>query len=161
VVVFAGASYWPFIRLALVRYQPNSLPGFEVSPVTQADFAQLAPDRAATLTFPTPTSVHVVVSGVSFSGNASGTPPLMTAWVEQAQPGVTDPELKWVLAGAPTVTLAGTTVSGTTTWKGTLPLPIPRGSQPLRIAIAEAEQYPIVEASDANDRITYFDAIPI
>lgn len=161
VVVSAGASYWPFIRLALVRYQPNSLAGVEVSGVTQADFAQLAPDRSATLTFPTSTSVQVVVSGVSFASNWAGTGPLVTAWVEVAQSGVSDPELMWVMTGSPTVTLSGSTVSGVTTWTGTLPLPAARGSQPMRVAIAEAEQYPVVETGDANNRVTYFDAIPI
>lgn len=37
--------YFPFIRLALARYQPNSLPGLHLSRVTLADFAQLVPDR--------------------------------------------------------------------------------------------------------------------
>lgn len=37
--------YFPFIRLALARYQPDSLPGVHLSRVTLADFAQLVPDR--------------------------------------------------------------------------------------------------------------------
>lgn len=42
-------SYWPFLRLALVRYQPLSQSGFELSPVRLADFVQIVPDRAATV----------------------------------------------------------------------------------------------------------------
>jgi len=42
-------SYFAFVRLALVRYQPNSLDGVEISPVMVADFAQLLPDRAVTV----------------------------------------------------------------------------------------------------------------
>lgn len=45
-----GASYMPFIRLALVRYQPNSLSGMKISRVVMADFAQLLPRRRAVLT---------------------------------------------------------------------------------------------------------------
>jgi len=42
-----GASYMPFIRLALVRYQPNALPGHEISKVVTAEFAQVLPRRRA------------------------------------------------------------------------------------------------------------------
>jgi hypothetical protein len=158
--VFAGASYWPFIRLALVRYQPNSLSGVEVSHVVQADFAQLAPDRSATLTFPTTTKVKVTVSGVGFSFTAYEDTPLMTAAVETALPGVSDPELMWVQTGA-AVDLSASTVSGVTTWTGTVTLPAARGTQPMRILVAEYEQYPVLETGDAAQRVTYFDAISI
>ena len=160
VVVFAGASYWPFIRLALVRYQPNSLSGVEVSRVVQADFAQLAPDRSATLTFPTTTSVKLSVSGVSFSVTAYEETPAMTAAVETVRPGVSDPELQWVQTGA-AVSLSHTTSGGVTTWTGLVNLPAVRGSQPMRILIAESEQYPQIESGDATERVTYFDAIEI
>jgi hypothetical protein len=46
-----SSAYAPFVRLALARYQPRSIPGIELSHVTLCDFAQLAPDRAAALTF--------------------------------------------------------------------------------------------------------------
>jgi hypothetical protein len=44
----AGGAYTPFVRLALARWQPNSLPGVELSGVVLAEFAQLAPDRGVT-----------------------------------------------------------------------------------------------------------------
>jgi hypothetical protein len=40
-----GASYWPFIRLALARYQPASIAGAHLSQVVLADFMPLAADR--------------------------------------------------------------------------------------------------------------------
>jgi hypothetical protein len=40
------ATYAPFVRLALVRYQPHALVASKVSRVVLADFAQLTPDRA-------------------------------------------------------------------------------------------------------------------
>ena len=40
-------SYNPFIRLAVARYQVNSLTGLALSPVVMADFVQLASDRGA------------------------------------------------------------------------------------------------------------------
>ncbi|MGH2729265.1 MAG: hypothetical protein ACRDJI_01505, partial [Actinomycetota bacterium] len=46
-----GTSYFPFVRLALARYQPKSVPDAHLSRVVLADFVQLAPDRSATITF--------------------------------------------------------------------------------------------------------------
>ncbi|MBA2433185.1 MAG: hypothetical protein H0V56_13905 [Chthoniobacterales bacterium] len=44
-----GATYAPFVRLALARYQPKSLEGAHLSRVVRAEFAQLAPDRTASV----------------------------------------------------------------------------------------------------------------
>ena len=160
IVVFPGASYWPFIRLGLVRYQPSSVPGNEISRVTQANFSQLAPDRSATLTFPSTTSVKIVVSGVGYSFNANEFTPTMTAIVETQLPGVTDPELQWAPVGT-AISLTSTTSEFVTTWKGTVSLPVARGTQPMRILISEAEQYTTQDPGDATQRVTYFDAIQI
>jgi hypothetical protein len=43
------ASHTPFVRLALVRWQPHSLPGLELSPLVLAELAQPAPDRVLTI----------------------------------------------------------------------------------------------------------------
>lgn len=40
-----GASYFPFVRLALARYQPTSVDGAWLSTVVMCEFAALAPDR--------------------------------------------------------------------------------------------------------------------
>jgi hypothetical protein len=45
-----GASYYPFIRLALARYQPASIIGAHLSNVVLADFMTLASDRWLTVT---------------------------------------------------------------------------------------------------------------
>lgn len=45
-----GNSYMPFVRLALVRYQPQALAHTRISRVVMADFAQLLPRRRAVLT---------------------------------------------------------------------------------------------------------------
>ena len=49
VVINPVPSYNCFIRLALVRYQPNSLKNAELSSVVRADFSQLVPDRSVTV----------------------------------------------------------------------------------------------------------------
>ena len=40
-----GGSYWPFVRLALARYQPVSVVGEELSEIVLADFMALTADR--------------------------------------------------------------------------------------------------------------------
>jgi hypothetical protein len=45
-----GAAYYPFIRLALARYQPVSVSGAHLSSIVLADFMALVPDRWLTVT---------------------------------------------------------------------------------------------------------------
>jgi hypothetical protein len=44
-----GLTYTPFVRLALVRYQPNALFNAKISKVVLTDFAQVLPRRRATV----------------------------------------------------------------------------------------------------------------
>lgn len=62
-----GLTYSPFVRLALVRYQPHALDDARISRVVLAGFAQLTPDRSALATADPhhPRTVRVVVSGVA------------------------------------------------------------------------------------------------
>lgn len=57
-----GPSYFPFVRLALARCQPDSLYGLELSPVVKAEFAQLVADRTATVVVGA--TIDVAVSGI-------------------------------------------------------------------------------------------------
>lgn len=43
----AGTGYMPFVRLALVRYQPNALHAARISKVVLSEFAQVLPRRRA------------------------------------------------------------------------------------------------------------------
>lgn len=68
-----GETYAPFVRLALVRYQPRALADAKVSRVVLADFAQLTSDRSAMVTADPhhPRTIRVVVSGVAPRGPAA------------------------------------------------------------------------------------------
>jgi hypothetical protein len=82
----AGASYWPFVRLALARYQPNSIgtttlrrieavivnKGVHLSRVVLADFVQLAPDRYAGYSFVDSKNLHVWVGGTKYISSEVG-----------------------------------------------------------------------------------------
>lgn len=65
-------TYGAFIRLALARYQPYALKQAKLSRVVLADFAQLAPDRAAVVSADpyAPRTLRVTVSGVAPRGPA-------------------------------------------------------------------------------------------
>ncbi|HYN06333.1 MAG TPA: hypothetical protein VES67_02985 [Vicinamibacterales bacterium] len=66
-----GASYWPFIRLALARYQPTSVTGAHLSPVVLADFMPLTADRWLSVSQTNdPRRRHVSVSGFRFSDSS-------------------------------------------------------------------------------------------
>lgn len=77
-------TYMPFVRLALVRYQPHALVDAQISRVVLADFAQITPDRSVLVTVdPTaPRQLRLVVSGVAPMGPAAvviGQPPPQVA----------------------------------------------------------------------------------
>ena len=63
-------SYMPFVRLALARYQPNSLPGVHLSRVALADFIQLTPDRSVSVAVSSRTTRRVTVSGPGYTAVA-------------------------------------------------------------------------------------------
>ncbi|SFW92254.1 hypothetical protein [Amycolatopsis australiensis] len=137
------SPYTPFVRLALARYQPVSVPDVELSAVVQAQFAQLSPDRVATAVFASPTSVRLTVTG----------PMPAPATELSAQLQVADPALSgnvaWQASGAPVVLTASATG-----WAGTVPLPAARGSRPFRVVLTESEL-----PSQGGKRLAYADAL--
>ncbi|MFK7846159.1 MAG: hypothetical protein AB8G77_12740, partial [Rhodothermales bacterium] len=63
ITVDTGDTYFPFMRLALARYQPDSIKGVHLSPVFLTDFIQTVPDRVAAINFLSDTEFRVMVSG--------------------------------------------------------------------------------------------------
>jgi hypothetical protein len=73
VAIDPGDRIWPFVRLAVARYQPESLPGCELSPPVKCDFQQLLPERTASVSRTDIRHVRVVVSGaIGTRGGAIG-----------------------------------------------------------------------------------------
>jgi hypothetical protein len=110
--VDAGEASWPFLRLALTRFQPWSIVDAELSPVAIVDFVQLTSDRTASVTRPAPDSVSITVSGISDRLTAPAILPKVDfrlpelrgdlghgvrAWVERRGPLATD--LDWTRIG--------------------------------------------------------------
>jgi hypothetical protein len=57
-------ALWPFVRLAVARYQPVSLDGLHLSTAVRAGFAQLPPERVLTVSRTGERGIRVLVSGV-------------------------------------------------------------------------------------------------
>jgi hypothetical protein len=63
VAIDPGDAFWPFVRLAVCRYQPDSIAGHHLSAPVQCDFVQLPPERTTSVSRTDDRHVRVVVSG--------------------------------------------------------------------------------------------------
>ncbi len=145
-------SYFPFIRLALARYQPDSLGqpftdgGLYLSPIVLADFAQLAPDRAATITFLPDADGNVRNVDVRVIGSAAPFTQGGATTEVRVQPQRTrrnvDPsdDLAWEDMGKEQILAFASLI--VPTWSGTVKLPVPRGTFPMRLLVVESELIP-------------------
>ncbi|NUU18538.1 hypothetical protein HP550_14880 [Cellulomonas humilata] len=57
-------ALWPFVRLAVARYQPHSIEGCSLSPVALTSWVQPLPTRTLTVARPDPRHVQVTLTGV-------------------------------------------------------------------------------------------------
>ncbi len=141
-----GQSYFPFVRLALVRYQPISVEGAHLSRVVLADFAQLGPDRTATMVFDTKNlkRFDVIVTGVTYSGSAT---PKYVNNIEvtvETNPQGGDADFGWVPAPDGVVPLKRQSEGPITVWREEVRLDkmrLPK-FQAIRLIIREYEIYP-------------------
>jgi hypothetical protein len=124
-----GFGYRPFLQLAVARYQPDSLAGAARSATVTMEAVRLGLVRNIAVT-PGQTTVDVSVGGLDGFGNR------LQASVQQADPTIADADLRWQPIGDP-VELTSVVSGETTTWSGSLPLP--KGSDSLRVVIEESE----------------------
>lgn len=142
--VNTGNSYYPFIRMALARYQPSSIDGAELSRVVLADYAQVAPDRSVVITYDlyNPDLLNVVVAGITY--RTPSTPSDISRTVEisiESRREEIGGDLGWEAAiGASVIPDAGE-ASGDLLWKGRAQLPSGHAEdQKFRLVIKEYEQ---------------------
>ncbi len=160
----AGASYTPFIRLGLARYQPWSIDGHHLSRVVVPDFVQLMPRREARVSRSLP-RIHVSVRGPVGLGALALVPGQasvddvrrthrVTATVQTRPAGATD-DLLWRAVGEPLV-LDPDVAGGVTSvlWSGWLPKDAVPDGQERRILVEEFE----LHETDA-DEVDPFDAV--
>jgi hypothetical protein len=152
--VAASSTYFPFVRLALARFQPRSLADAHLSRVVLADFVQLAPDRIATVAL-SHGQAAITVAGVSarnvvgeilqskFAFDLETKPvPNTEMWaVLQAHDASIRDDLGWRSVGDP-VRLVPEIVDGFhVTWKGTLGASAADERGTRRILVTETETY--------------------
>jgi hypothetical protein len=141
-VVFPDlASYEPFVRLALARYQPSSIAGVELSHVVLTDFAQLTPTRSASLTVDpaTPTKARLVVGGSAPDGPTQS---VVAVTVEEYAANI-GTDLGWAQALSTRASVAEDSPppspSGSVLWSGTISFAAKPGPGVFRVVVRESE----------------------
>jgi hypothetical protein len=169
-----GDSYFPFVRLALARYQPNSLAGVHLSRVALADFIQLAPGRAVSVTpaAGAPSVRNVTVTGKTYRQSRSGLGKDGTDLTEGGGTTVRvtvesrDAPSKFVARDAggeldwgagETVTLARS--ADGQSWAGPVTLPANPGAKQLRLVIRETEALIDSSGNVRLERLVYADVV--
>lgn len=137
-------AYFPFVRLALARFQPISVKGAYLSKVTTADFIQLAPDRTVSMVFNKP-NVAVTVGGASYIQAAAGSGPgEMTAVLERHNVNLPK-ELGWSEVAGTEVVLttqrAATAGVGSFIWNGKIEIPKGMDIKNCRVTVREFETF--------------------
>lgn len=185
----AGNAYYPFVRLALARYQPHSLPDLHLSRVVMTDFIQLVPDRTAQVARGRGGAAITVrgFSGRNFLADVSpftfvdvdpvgaGTKPNTTMRValERRVTGIPG-ALGWQRVGGE-IELSAAASGFDVTWTGTVPLPADVDDTPgrHRLLIAEVETFvrdfmagdPMLATSSLRDfvreRVVYADTFEL
>jgi hypothetical protein len=151
-----GRMVWPFVRLAVARYQPNSLPGMHLGPVAVCDYVQLPPERSATLSRTDAMHARVVVTGPAtpLYTQPRRTPSpdeitrtrVMRARVERYVSEV-GTDLAWQTIEQRDLPILGMD-AGMVSWAGELPLPeavevsTPGNNESWRVTIEEWEYLP-------------------
>nr|BFD86755.1 hypothetical protein StreXyl84_61560 [Streptomyces sp. Xyl84] len=136
-----GDACLPFVRLALVRYQPESIPGAEISPVVLADVVRVLPDRELTVKPGRPLSV--TVTGPSWDPTGAP-PPVITAVLQRRHDTVTDEDLGWVTLDDTLTTLTSIDAESSHRpfYTGQVPVPPAGPGVPLRLLVVETEGIP-------------------
>ncbi|MDT4920577.1 MAG: hypothetical protein QOI15_1479, partial [Pseudonocardiales bacterium] len=156
-------SYTPFVKLALARYQPHSIPNTHLSRVVQVDYAQLAPNRHVTVSGSGSTR-KVVVTGraprATWKHTATNK---IVILIEQKDIRIPDDELAWDPATGSqpgfdnTITMTAST-SGSSdfvTWNAAVNLPT-GNTKPLRLAF---EEYERIDGGLGGGRLAYTETI--
>ncbi|MFC9287257.1 peptidoglycan-binding domain-containing protein [Streptomyces sp. NPDC057052] len=156
-------TYLPFVRLALVRFQPDSIRDAEISPVVVTDLVRTLPDRELRVRLDDVPTVSV--TGPSYDPTDSP-PPLITATVQRRNDAVADEDLGWVPLDGTTVTLTSIDAVSTRTpsYIGQVPLPSDVPRDRLRLLVMETDGIPPDAAAAppaTPGPVVYCDTVPL
>jgi hypothetical protein len=145
ILVAPQLAYMPFVRLALVRYQPQSIGSAAVSRVVLADFVQLQPHRTLSVVRSSSDTLSVTVGGVTHANPRTPGDPAGPVGTEiqvrlQTQMPNFSGDLGWVDAAVqPSLLNISTAPADAVLWRGDVVLPLPADSSPWRLLIEEHE----------------------
>jgi hypothetical protein len=165
-------SYWPFVRLAFVRFQPESLDDAMVSKAVLGEFGQVAPGRTLSLAWQGDGRVAVSLRG---RAPAEPFPTRLALRVQRtAVPAGSEPdELDWEhVAGDPVaidapaffhlVEPTDPDADGNLLWEHAVDLPVARHAARMRLEVAEYELlHADREFGRGLPRITYAAHVPL
>jgi hypothetical protein len=161
----AGVSYFPFVRLALARYQPHSIAGQHLSKVVVPEWAQLVAPRTAALTRVS-SFASVSLRGpagytenaedlVTFLGGVDQLASLSRFAVAQVErlPANATTDLAWAAVGDEVrLDLSAANGLRDVVYTGRVPVPAKEKGQQLRLAVREYEIFRTDE-SEADDHL--------
>jgi hypothetical protein len=155
-----GRAYFPFVRLALARFQPNSVDDAHLSPIVLADFIQVVPHRVMNYDLNNVAGGTIPIEVNGASAVKYERPTIMVASLEERDGRVADPtdDLGWREISGTRISLQsipGQPVEDMI-WQGELPLPNPLPN-PARVVVKEYELFqadyrPTVELPEEGDR---------
>jgi hypothetical protein len=161
----AGTSYFPFVRLALARYQPYSIDGHHLSRIVFPDFVQLVTERTAGFTKIGTSAVSVTLRGPGGFTQAAALVTLFTSSdpasvlklsrfaIAQFErlPSRASTDMAWVPVGDEVrLELSVANGVGDIRYSGTVPRPVVKDGDKLRVALREYEIFETDE-SEAED----------
>lgn len=158
-------SYFPFIRLALVRYQPHSVSGASMSPLVMADFAQVAPERNISVVQAAGNMLAISVSGMTHdSPDAFGRMGnRFQVTVQRRIPGTTD-DVGWLAdtdAGF-VVTVDAAAPQPPILWSGVVTRPSTPVAGEYRLLIEELEPHTKFIGEEAPaERVVFVETVPL
>jgi hypothetical protein len=171
----AGPSYFPFVKMALARYQPDSIPGQHLSAVVMADFAQLVAERTSAITRMGASSAYISLHGpggytetgkqmAATYGDVESAVELSRFAVAQVErlPAGADTDLAWTPVGDE-AHLALSTPGGVADirYEGRVFVPKPEKGDQLRVAVREYEIFLTDESEhDGHIERTYYGEFP-
>jgi hypothetical protein len=136
-------TYFPMVRLALVRFQPHSLEGVHISNVVLTDFVQVVPHRTVTYdTAATPDHIRIIVQGPSHA-NA----PQMIVRLEEPSDVGSGDELGWQPFATHALPVV-TPIPEITVWMADIPTA--GHPSPIRVVVFEVEIYRVDEPMRTN-----------
>lgn len=86
-------AYYPFIRLGLARYQPDSIPGAHLSRVVLADYVQLPSERTVVAFVNAAGMLQIDVRGPGYDAAANAATQVIFRWRIEKRAQPTDPDL--------------------------------------------------------------------